>query len=92
MRKQEVIEQLESLIANAKSFIFENGDNEIWEADIEALNEAIRAVNEIDEIDNLKREVIYHMKRAQDAEMLLREVQPYCLQEDRNKISEFFKK
>ncbi|MFL0267239.1 hypothetical protein [Candidatus Clostridium radicumherbarum] len=43
------------------------------------------------EIDNLKRQVIFHMKRAHEAEMLLREVQPYCIPEDRQKISEFFK-
>lgn len=44
------------------------------------------------EIDNLKREVLFHMKRAQEAEVLLREVQPYCIPEDKQKISEFFKR
>lgn len=91
MNKQEITHQLESLINSSKSSIVEAEDNEyneIWLKDIESLNEAIKAVNLLDAIT----EVSKLKKRAEEAEMLLREVQPYVLQIDRDKISEFFKK
>lgn len=45
MTKQEVIEQLESLMDNSKSFIREKEDdefNDIWKRDIQALEKAIK--------------------------------------------------
>ena len=49
---------------------------------VQALDVAMVA---IEEIDKLKM-------RAEDAEMLLREVQPFCPVLEKNMISDFFKK
>lgn len=47
MSKEEVIRQLEDVISDAKSKIYPGGDNEIWEKDIKALEEAIRVLREV---------------------------------------------
>jgi|GEM_PF-4469777 len=60
----------------------------MWLKDIDALNEAIWAVNRLDEIIEIDK----LRERAQEAEMLLREVQPFCPQIEKNMISEFFRK
>lgn len=44
MKKKEVLEQLDSLIDNSRSFITDGCDS-IWEEDIEALEIAKKAVN-----------------------------------------------
>lgn len=81
MKKEEIINELEKLRCAA-----EQTDKE---ESVEALDKAIEVV---EEIDNLKCEVVYNTKRAVEAEMLLREVQPYCPVLAKNQISDFFKR
>lgn len=74
MNKKEIINELEKLRCAAE--LIEK------EESVEALDKAIEA---LEEIDNLKQ-------RAVEAEMLLREVQPYCPVLAKNQISDFFKR
>ena len=44
MKKDEVIRRLNDLIADRKSFIYQGGDNEEFEKEIEALEESIKLI------------------------------------------------
>lgn len=49
MNSREVIEELKNLIADRQSFIYQGGDNAGFEREIEALEYAIKTIEEIKE-------------------------------------------
>jgi 3-hydroxyacyl-CoA dehydrogenase len=77
MDKEDVLYQLKSLKDNSEDYMKNDpeGEEGIFGKDIKALNIAIEA---IDENDKLKQEIVYHMKRCVQAEMLLKEVEGFC--------------
>lgn len=85
MNKKEIITELKS---HQEYLKIEQAAGCNYSDLIEAIDEVLKAISLLNSIKDLNNII----KRAEEAEMLLREVQPFCPVLEKNMISDFFKK